>query len=84
MSKHQKALERLRAKPVASDIKWSELRAVLEHLGYELLTNSGSRRKFVHLESRALIILHEPHPSPNVAKGCIAAVVSHLEAQGFI
>lgn len=84
MSKHQKALERLRAKPVPSDIKWSELKAVLEHLGYEVITNSGSRRKFVHRQTKALIICHEPHPSPNVDKGCIAAVVSHLEAHGFI
>lgn len=84
MSKHQKALERLRARPVASDIKWSELKAVLEHLGYEMLANSGSRRKFVHMQTKALIICHEPHPSPSVEKGCIAAVVSHLEAQGFI
>ena len=84
MSKHQKAIERLRAKPAASDIKWSELKAVLEHLGYQMLTGSGSRRKFVHLETKALIICHEPHPSPNVDKGCVVAVVSHLEAHGFI
>ncbi|WP_332776681.1 type II toxin-antitoxin system HicA family toxin [Polaromonas sp.] len=84
MSKHQKALARLRAKPPAADIKWNELKGVLEHLGYEMLKNSGSRRKFVHTTTKALIICHEPHPSPNVDKGCIADVVTHLEANGFI
>jgi predicted RNA binding protein YcfA (HicA-like mRNA interferase family) len=83
MSKHQKALDRLRAKPPASDFKWTELKALLEHLGYRMLTNSGSRRKFVHTKTKALIICHEPHPSPNVDKGCIADVVTHLEVNGF-
>jgi predicted RNA binding protein YcfA (HicA-like mRNA interferase family) len=84
MSKHQKALDRLCAQPPASDIKWNELKAVLEHLGYEMLKNNGSRRKFVHKQTKALIICHEPHPSPDVDKGCIADVVAHLEANGFI
>lgn len=84
MSKHQKALDRLRAKPPASDIKWSELKTVLEHLGYKMLKNNGSRRKFVHPTTKDLIICHEPHPSPDVDKGCIADVVGHLEAHGLI
>jgi len=52
MSKHQKALERLCANPPASDIKWQELKGVLEHLGYTMLKNSGSRRKFFTLRKR--------------------------------
>lgn len=84
MSKHKKALDRLRAKPPAADIKWDELKAVLEHLGYEMLKNSGSRRKFVHTKTKDLIICHEPHPSPDVGKACITDVVAHLEANGLI
>ena len=84
MSKHQKALERLCATPPASDIKWQELKGVLEHLGYTMLKNSGSRRKFFHHEKKALIICHQPHPSPNVDKGCIADVIEHLKTNGFI
>ena len=84
MSKHKKALERLCARPPASDLKWHDLKALLEHLGYEMLTNSGARRKFVHKATKALIICHEPHPSPNVDKGCIAAVVAHLKANELI
>lgn len=84
MSKHLKALARLCAKPPASDIKWSEMRGVLEHLGYTMLKNSGSRRKFFHIGKKALIICHEPHPSPNVDKGCVVDVIEHLQIHGFI
>jgi predicted RNA binding protein YcfA (HicA-like mRNA interferase family) len=84
MSKHQKALDKLCATPPPADIKWQDLKAVLEHLGYVLLKNTGSRRKFYHEEKKALIICHEPHPTPNVDKGCVADVVEHLRAKGFI
>lgn len=84
MSKHQKALDRLRARPPASDIKWNELKSLLEHLGYKMLTNNGSRRKFFNPTTEALIICHQPHPSPNVKKSCIVGVVAHLEAYGLI
>lgn len=84
MSRHEKSVQKLRAKPPPADFKWNELKALLERLGYEMLSSSGSRRKFVHRESSALISCHEPHPSPNVDKGCIAAVVEHLERLGRI
>jgi predicted RNA binding protein YcfA (HicA-like mRNA interferase family) len=84
MSKHQKALERLCAIPPAADIKWQELKVVLEHLGYNMLKGSGSRRKFYHPEKKALIICHEPHPTPSVDKGCIADVIEHLKLNGLI
>ena len=57
---------------------------MLEHLGYKMLKNSGSRRKFYHSEKQALIICHEPHPAPNVDKGCVVDVVMHLRAYGFL
>lgn len=84
MSKHQKALLELCSVPPPSDIKWSELKGVLEHLGYVMLNKSGSRRKFFHREKNALISCHEPHPSPDVDKGCIADVIDHLKTHGFI
>ncbi|MBI5140590.1 MAG: type II toxin-antitoxin system HicA family toxin [Nitrospirae bacterium] len=84
MSRHRKALEKLYATPPALDIKWDELKSVLEHLGYTMLKGSGSRRKFFHKGKGALIICHAPHPSPNVDKGCIADVREHLKANGLI
>ena len=84
MSKHKKALSKLSANPPPSDFKWNELKGVLEHLGYVLINNNGSRRKFYNKEKDALIICHEPHPSPDVDKGCIVDVVDHLRTHGFI
>ncbi|MBK7507651.1 MAG: type II toxin-antitoxin system HicA family toxin [Comamonadaceae bacterium] len=84
MSKHQKALEKLRKKPPPSDFKWTELQALLLHLGYKQLNNSGSRRKFFHKGTGAVISCHEPHPDPNVDKGCIVDVVQHLTDYGLI
>lgn len=84
MSKHQKALQRLCAKPIPADITWDELSSVLKHLGYKLLKGNGSRRKFHHSGKDALIICHEPHPQPHVDKGCLADIVEHLKANGFL
>jgi predicted RNA binding protein YcfA (HicA-like mRNA interferase family) len=75
---------KLCTKPPPADLKWDELRAILEHLGYRLLKGAGSRRKFYHEQKDALIICHCPHPSPNVDKGCVADVVAHLKKHGFI
>jgi len=84
MSKHEKALEKISSIPPRSDIKWEELRGLLEHLGYKMLKGQGSRRKFFHKDKNALIICHQPHPSPDVDKGCIRDVAEHLRAYGFI
>jgi predicted RNA binding protein YcfA (HicA-like mRNA interferase family) len=78
-----KALERICTTPPASDITWKELKALLEGLGYGMLKGSGSRRKFYHQETKALIICHEPHPSPKVDKACVRDVAQHLRDYGF-
>lgn len=84
MSTHDKALAKLCALPTPASFKWSDLKKVLEHLGYVMLTGAGSRRKFFHTGKNLLIICHQPHPSPDVDKGCIADVVAHLHANGLI
>lgn len=84
MSKYSKAIAKLTATPTPSNVKWEELKGLLEHFGYEMLTGGGSRRKFFHKEKNALIICHQPHPSPDVDKGCISDVVEHLKTHGFI
>lgn len=84
MSKHDKALRKLCATPTPTNVQWDELKGILERLGYQALTGSGSRRKFFHREKNALIICHEPHPTSEVDKGCVANVVEHLRLNGFI
>ena len=84
MSKHAKALAKLCATPTPSNFKWTELKVVLEHLGFKMLKGGGSRRKFFHVEKNVLISCHEPHPSPDVGKSCINDVVDVLKMNGLI
>lgn len=84
MSKHEKTLQKLTAEPTLNSIKWSDLKGALESLGYELINGSGSRRKFVHKETKVLISCHEPHPKPEVKPYIIRQIAEHLKAQGFI
>lgn len=84
MSRRLKALDKLCVTPPPASLKWSELKGVLEQLGYKMIKNHGSRRKFYHQGKDLLISCHEPHPSPNVDRGCIRDVVEHLKANGFI
>lgn len=87
MSKHAKTLQRMRRRPPPADVTWEEFSGVLKSLGYEMLKRTGtggSRRKFYNREKDALICCHEPHPRPEVDKGCIADVIDHLTACGLI
>lgn len=84
MSKIEKLVNDLKFKPAPSNFRWEDLITVLEHYGYEKINGSGSRRKFYNKDKNALIICHEPHPSPAVDKGCIKDVVTHLKEFGLI
>ena len=84
MSKKSKALEKICKSPTPASVKWEELRTALEGLGYTVLNGSGSRRKFFHTETKDIISCHEPHPSPDVDKGCLDAVITHLREQGLV
>lgn len=84
MSRQSKALERLCATPPPSDFKWDRLVTVMKHLGYEVVKNKGSRRKFYNAELDLLINCHQPHPSPHVDKGCISNIVEHLRSNSVI
>lgn len=84
MSKHEKNIIKLCSTPTPANIKWDELAGILKHFGFTLLKGGGSRRKFYHKEKDVLISCHEPHPSPDVDKGCVADVVQHLKDHKFI
>jgi predicted RNA binding protein YcfA (HicA-like mRNA interferase family) len=62
MSKRNKLRDKLFAIPPPKKFKWNELVTLLEGLGYKLLNNSGSKRKFHHEEADHLVSFHEPHP----------------------
>jgi hypothetical protein len=60
MSKEQKAIDRLLSRP--TDYEWRELEGLMASFGYRLEKAGGSGRKFIHNETKALFMIHEPHP----------------------
>ena len=87
MPPHKKILKKMVARPIPSDVRWSELKGVLEYLGYECRTGGktgGSRRKFYNKEYDSLIICHEPHNPALVARGCVKDVVQTLKDIGLV
>jgi hypothetical protein len=84
MAQADKTIEKIKAKPTSSNIKWDELVVALKHLGYKEITNSGSRRKFFNVEMNNLISLHRPHPGNEVKPCFIKQVREKLEEIGLI
>jgi len=82
MSKCQKLLERLLSKP--KDFAWSEAVSLLKLMGFEVIYGKGSRRKFMHKKTKALIILHEPHPNKIMKSYAINEMIDALEGGGFL
>jgi predicted RNA binding protein YcfA (HicA-like mRNA interferase family) len=78
LSKIEKLIARLRSRP--KDFTWQELQKVLAHYGYEEMTGSGSRRKFIH-PNGSVISLHEPHPSNVLKAYALKEVIEHLKLQ---
>jgi hypothetical protein len=79
LSKQQKAVARLLAKPM--DYTWDELLSLMIALGFELRTSGGSGRKFFDPATKALFFLHEPHPSRILKAYQIRAVIQFLRKE---
>ena len=79
MSKLQKAVARLLAKPV--DYTWEELLSLMIALGFELRTSGGLGRKFFDPATKALFFMHEPHPARILKAYQIRAVIQFLKTQ---
>lgn len=63
MSKIEKLIDRIQSSP--ADFTWDELIKVLNHYGFSETTKgktAGSRRAFLHPETKQIIRLHKPHP----------------------
>lgn len=84
MSRHDKLVERLKAKP--KDFTWRELERLLHGLGYQEVKpgkTGGSRRRFVH-PNGSTISLHKPHPG-NLLKGYqVEQVLETLMQEGLL
>ena len=79
--KQKNTLNRMFSKPTPSDIKWSEVEAMLKAAGVEISQRAGSR---VGLKKDAeRIVVHRPHPQPEVGKATVRAIAKFLEMVGM-
>lgn len=78
---HQKTLTLLFSRPVSGNVKWSKVRALLVALGVDISEREGSR---VGLELQGrMLVLHKPHPSPDMNKASVEALRNWLRALGI-
>lgn len=77
MTRKNKLLERLKRKD--KSFTWSELVTLLSGFGYDVFTESGSRRKFANQETKLIISLHEPHPQKTLKPYMLKEVLEHLK-----
>ena len=82
MSRHEKLLERLRRKP--NDFAWAELKRLLGGFGYKEESGEGSRRRFIHSETKVMISLHEPHPEGILKSYQVRDILAHLKQEGYL
>jgi len=87
MSKVDTLIGKLCQKPTPSDFRYSDLKKVMAYFGYvesNKGATSGSRVKFYHPETKAVLMLHKPHPGDQMVKGSIESVVVFLKEHGHI
>ena len=80
MAKMDTLLDKLCAKPTPANFRFSDLRKVMAHFGY-LESNkgstSGSRVKFYNPDTKAVLLLHKPHPGDEMV------IIPRAKARGL-
>jgi len=82
MTRRQKSIDRLLSKP--TDFEWSELTALMENFGYELKSSGGSGRKFIHSQTQAVLLMHEPHPGKILKAYQVREAIRFLKQEGHL
>lgn len=85
MGKAEKLLKRFLSKP--KDFTYDELRRLLRGYGYEedvAGKTSGSRVAFVNYETKHIMKLHKPHPSPYLKRYQLDYIEGALKNKGVI
>jgi hypothetical protein len=78
--RHRATVRAICEKPTRSDVSWTSFAAPVSALGGSITRGRGSRRRIVVGTRRAN--LHEPHPSPNMAKGAVEDARDFLRLLG--
>lgn len=84
MTKIDKLRQRFLTKP--KDFTWDELRVLLNGLGYVEYNagkTSGSRVRFIH-KNYSDIMLHKPHPNPELKSYQVKQILDQLKKEGVL
>lgn len=87
MSKVDSLIAKLCSTPTPADFRYSDVKKILSSFGYiedNKGGTSGSRVKFYHPETRAVLLLHKPHPGDQMVRGAVRSVVAFLKENGHI
>jgi hypothetical protein len=85
VSKFEKALQRL--KTIPKDFTYDEMKALLEHLGFEEYSKgktSGSAVSFIRKSDNRVFMFHKPHPGNIVKTVYIKQLLEFLRECGEI
>ncbi|EHK58169.1 type II toxin-antitoxin system HicA family toxin [Allomesorhizobium alhagi] len=64
---------------------YRDVKRILEGLGCEeRQTGGGSRRRFLHVASKRMILLHEPHPGNEIKPYVVREIRETLIEMGLI
>lgn len=84
MSQIDKLIEKLIKTPAPRDFSWAQLQKVMKHFGYKELEGNGSRKKFVHPETKHKVLLHKRHPDSTLIGAQIVDIIDALKSQGYL
>jgi len=82
MDRKDKLLSRLLSRP--KDFSWSELKTLMGRCGYEEIAGRGSRRKFIHTQTKRMVNLHKRHPDDTLLDYQVKDVITFLKQEGVV
>jgi hypothetical protein len=72
MGKHERTLQAVFEDPVRANIEWSDVEAMLVHLGAKVSEGRGLRVRITLNGVRA--VFHRPHPEKEICRGAVRSM----------
>ena len=79
-ARYQKTLALIFENPVRSDVNWTDIMSLLQHLGAEISEGKGSRVRIALNGIRA--VFHRPHPGKETDNGALKSMRRFLAEAG--
>ena len=79
-ARHQETLDLIFENPLRSDVKWTDIVALLQYMGAEISEGKGSRVRIALNGIRA--VFHRPHPGKETDRGALKSMRRFLVEAG--